>query len=63
MLKTKLFLGKPLLKLKPGNNYAQDLKTKFGEMAQKRIVAGYQLGWHLWEVVGNPQAPIYTYYC
>ena len=26
-------------------------------MAQKRIDAGYQEAWHLWEVVGNPQAP------
>ena len=26
-------------------------------MAQKRIDAGYQEGWHLWEVVANPQAP------
>ena len=43
----KVVLKQTFIKVKPGNNYAQDLKTKFGEMAQKRIVAGYQLGWHL----------------
>ena len=53
----KVVLKQTFIKVKPGNNYAEDLKTKFGEMAQKRIDAGYQLGWHLWEVVGNPQAP------
>ena len=53
----KVVLRQTFIKVKPGNNYAEDLKTKFGEMAQKRIDAGYQLGWHLWEVVGNPQAP------
>ena len=57
MKKNKIEVINGFGKVKPGNNYAQDLKTKFGEMAQKRIVAGYQLGWHLWEVVGNPQAP------
>ena len=53
----KVVLRQTFIKVKPGNNYAEDLKTKFGEIAQKRIDAGYQLGWHLWEVVGNPQAP------
>jgi hypothetical protein len=53
----KVVLKQTFIKVKPGNNYAEDLKTKFGEMAQKRIDAGYQLGWHLWAVVGNPQAP------
>jgi len=53
----KVVLRQTFIKVKPGNNYAEDLKTKFGKMAQERIDAGYQLGWHLWEVVGNPQAP------
>ena len=53
----KVVLKQTFIKVKPGNNYAEDLKTKFGEMAQKRIDAGWQSGWHLWEVVGNPQAP------
>ncbi len=53
----KVVLKQTFIKVKPGNNYAEDLKTKFGAMAQKRIDAGYQEGWHLWEVVGNPQAP------
>ena len=43
----KVVLRQTFIKVKPGNNYAEDLKTKFGEMAQKRIDAGYQLGWHL----------------
>ena len=53
----KVVLKQTFIKVKPGNNYAEDLKTKFGKMAQKRIDAGYQEAWHLWEVVGNPQAP------
>jgi len=53
----KVVLRQTFIKVKPGNNYAEDLKTKFGKMAQKRIDAGYQQGWHLWEVVANPQAP------
>jgi len=53
----KVVLKQTFIKVKPGNNYAEDLKTKFGEMAQKRIDAGYQEAWHLWEVVDNPQAP------
>ena len=51
----KVVLKQTFIKVKEGTNYVEDLKTKFGEMAQKRIDAGYQLGWHLWEVVGNPQ--------
>jgi hypothetical protein len=31
----KVVLKQTFIKVKPGNNYAQDLKTKFGEMAQK----------------------------
>jgi hypothetical protein len=53
----KIVLKQTFIKVKPGNNYAEDLKTKFSKMAQERIDAGYQNGWHLWEVVGNPQAP------
>ena len=53
----QVVLRQTFIKVKPGNNYAEDLKTKFGKMAQKRIDAGYQMGWHLWEVVGNPQSP------
>ena len=45
----KVVLKQTFIKVKPGNNYAEDLKTKFGEMAQKRIDAGWQSGWHLWE--------------
>ena len=36
----KVVLKQTFIKVKPGNNYAEDLKTKFGEMAQKRIDAG-----------------------
>ncbi len=32
----KVVFKQTFIKVKPGNNYAQDLKTKFGEMAQKR---------------------------
>ena len=53
----KVVLKQTFIKVKPGNNYAEDLKTKFGKIAQKRIDAGYQEAWHLWEVVDNPQAP------
>jgi hypothetical protein len=52
----KVVLRQTFIKVKEGTNYAEDLNTKFAKMAQKRIDAGYQLGWHLWEVVGNPQA-------
>ena len=50
-------LKQTFIKVEPGNNYAEDLKTKFSEMAKRRINEGWQMGWHLWEVVGNPQAP------
>ena len=40
----KVVLRQTFIKVKPGNNYAEDLKTKFGKMAQKRIDAGYQQG-------------------
>ena len=53
----KVVLKQTFIKVKPGNNYAEDLKTKFSKIAQERINSGYQIGWHLWEVVGNPQAP------
>jgi hypothetical protein len=53
----KVVLKQTFIKVKPGNNYAEDLKTKFGKIAQKRIDSGYQEAWHLWEVVDNPQAP------
>ena len=53
----KAVLKHTFIKVEPGNNYTEDLKTKFSVMAQKRIDAGYQSGWDLWEVVGSPQAP------
>ena len=37
----KVVLRQTFIKVKPGNNYAEDLKTKFGKMAQKRIDTGY----------------------
>jgi len=52
-----VILKTTFIKVKPGNNYSEDLRTKFSKMAQKRIDAGYQNGWHLWQVVGNPQSP------
>jgi hypothetical protein len=53
----KVILKQTYIKVKEGNNYAQDLTRKFSKLAQKRIDAGYQLGWHLWEVVDSPQSP------
>ena len=49
-------LRQTFIKVEEGNNYAEDLKEKFSKFAQARIDAGFQSGWHLWEVVGNPQA-------
>jgi len=43
----KVILKQTYIKVKEGNNYAQDLTRKFSKLAQKRIDAGYQLGWHL----------------
>jgi hypothetical protein len=52
----QVVLKQTFIKVEEGNNYAEDLKEKFSKFAQARIDAGYQSGWHLWEVVGNPQA-------
>jgi hypothetical protein len=50
-------LRQTFIKVEEGNNYAEDLKEKFSKFSQARIDVGYhQSGWHLWEVVGNPQA-------
>ena len=34
----KVVLRQTFIKVKPGYNYAEDLKTKFGKMAQKRLM-------------------------
>ncbi len=52
----QMIFKQTFIKVNEGTNYAEDLKEKFSKFAQARIDAGYQSGWHLWEVVGNPQA-------
>ena len=34
----KVVLRQTFIKVKTGNNYAEDLKTKFGKMAQKELM-------------------------
>ena len=51
----QVVLRQTFIKVEEGNNYAEDLKEKFSKFAQARIDAGFQSGWHLWEVVGNPR--------
>ena len=53
----KIVFKQTFVKAKPGSNYGENLRTKFAKFAQMRIDNGMQSGWHLWAVVGNPQAP------
>ena len=59
MCPDKVVLKQTFIKVKPGNNYAEDQKQNL-EMAQKRIDAGWQSGWHLWEV-SESSSSIYTF--
>ena len=38
----KVVLRQTFIKVKPGNNYAEDLKTKFGKMAQKELMPDFR---------------------
>lgn len=53
----KIVFKQTFIKAKPGSNYGENLRTKFAKFAQMRIDNGMQSGWHVWAVVGNPQAP------